>query len=88
MHHSLGASSKQLTRFFDVQKNLSFTLENNNVINTYIHPNDKEPVRSEPISPPLIYSVTFPEFNEKDSSNWNNNKSVSVLSGCVIKFPV
>jgi hypothetical protein len=80
MYHSLGASSKQLTHFFDAQKNLSFSLENNNIINTYIHSNDREPVRSEPISPPLNYNVTFSKFNKIDSSNQENNYSVSSWS--------
>jgi hypothetical protein len=83
MHRSLGASLKQLTRFFDVQKNLSFFLENNNTINTYIHSNDKEPVQSKPISPSLIYNVTFLEFNENNLPNQKNNNSVSGLSGYV-----
>jgi hypothetical protein len=73
MHHSLGASSKQLTHFFDTQKNLSFSLENNYTVNTYIHSNDWEPIRSEPLSPPLMYSVTFLEFEENNSLNWKNN---------------
>jgi hypothetical protein len=77
MHHSLSTSSKQLTRFFDAQKNLSFSLENNNTINTYIYPNDQKPIRSEPLSPPLMYSVTFSEFDENDSLNWKNNYSES-----------
>jgi hypothetical protein len=81
MYCSLDASSKQLTHFFDVQKNLSFSLENNNTINTYIHPNDKEPVRFEPISPLLIYNVTFLKFEEKESMNWKNNYSTSDWSG-------
>jgi hypothetical protein len=76
MHRSLGASLKQLTRFFDVQKNLTLSLENNN-INTYIHPNDREPVQSEPLSPSPIYSVTFSEFDEKDSPNQKNNNFTS-----------
>jgi hypothetical protein len=75
MHHSLDTSLKQLTCFFDVQKNLSFSLENNNTINTYIHSNDREPIRSEPIFPLSIYNVTFSKFNENDSSNQKNNNS-------------
>jgi hypothetical protein len=51
---------------FPVKKNLSFSLENNK-INTYIHPNNREPVRLESISPSLIYNMTFPEFDEIDS---------------------
>jgi hypothetical protein len=51
------------------KKNLSFSLENNNTVNTYIHPNDQEPIRSKPISLPPIYKVTFPEFDENDSLN-------------------
>jgi hypothetical protein len=77
MHYSLGASSKQLTHFFNAQKNLSFFLENNNTVNTYIYSNDREPIRSESFSPPLMYSVTFLEFDEKDSSNQKNNYSAS-----------
>jgi hypothetical protein len=80
MHRSLGASLKQLTRFFNVQKNLSFSLKNNNIINTYIHPNDQELIRSELISLPLIYSVTFSEFNENNSLNQKNNYSMSSSS--------
>jgi hypothetical protein len=51
------------------KKNLFFSLENNNTINTYIHPNDRELVRSKPISPLPIYNVTFSKFDEIDSSN-------------------
>jgi hypothetical protein len=80
MHRSLGASSKQLTDFFNVQKNQSFSLENNNTINTYIHSNDRELVRSEPISPLPNYTVTFSKFNEINSSNQNNNFSMSSWS--------
>jgi hypothetical protein len=80
MHHSLDASSKQLTHFFDVQKNLSFSLENNNTINTYIHLNDRESIRSEPLFPPPMYSVMFLEFNENDLPNWKNNYSMSSMS--------
>jgi hypothetical protein len=83
MHHFLDISSKQLTCFFNVQKNLSFSLENNNTINTYIHSNDREPVKSKPISPPLIYNVTFLEFDEIDSLNQKNNYSMSDWSGYV-----
>jgi hypothetical protein len=56
-----------------VQKNLSFSLENNNIVNIYIHPNDQEPIRSKPISSPPTYSVTFPEFDENHSPNQKNN---------------
>jgi hypothetical protein len=80
MHHSLGVSSKQLTCFFDVQKNLSFILENNKV-NTYIHSNDTKPIRTELISPLLIYNMTFSEFNEFESLNQKNNYSASSSSG-------
>jgi hypothetical protein len=79
MHRSLGASSKQLTRFFNAQKNLSFSLENN-TINTYIHSNDQEPIRSKPISPSPTYSVIFPKFNKNNSPNQKNNYSMSGLS--------
>jgi hypothetical protein len=79
IHYSLGASSKQLTCFFDVQKNLSFTLENNKV-NIYIHLNDTEPIKTEPISPSLIYNMTFSKFNEFKSLNQKNNYSVSSSS--------
>jgi hypothetical protein len=47
------------------------------MVNTYIHPNDCEPIRSEPLSPPLMYSVTFPEFRENNSLNQKNNYSTS-----------
>jgi hypothetical protein len=77
MHHSLDASSKQLTYFFDAQKNLSFSLENNNTINTYIHPNDQEPIKSKSLSLPSMYSVMFLEFDENESLNQKNNYSVS-----------
>jgi hypothetical protein len=76
MHHSLDTSLKQLTCFFDVQKNLSFSLENNTV-NTYIYSNNRKPVRSEPISLPPAYNITFSEFDEIDSSNQKNNYSMS-----------
>jgi hypothetical protein len=79
IYYSLGTSSKQLTHFFDVQKNLSFTLENNN-INTYIHVNDKEPIKSKPLSSPPIYKVMFSKFNKIDLSNQKNNYSASGLS--------
>jgi hypothetical protein len=83
MHYSLGASSKQLTHFFDVQKNLSFSLENNK-IHTYIHPNNRKPVSTEPISP--SHKVVFPEFDELNSSNWNNNFSASLNSYFIPPF--
>jgi hypothetical protein len=82
MHHSLDTSSKQLTCFFNVQKNLSFSLEN--TINTYIHPNDKKPNRFEPLSSSLNYKVIFPKFNEKDSLNQKNNYSANSSSGYVL----
>jgi hypothetical protein len=78
-HHSLGASSKQLTHFFDVQKTLSFSLENN-IVNTYIYSNNRKLVRLEPISSPLAYNVTFSEFDEIDSLNHKNNYSTSSQS--------
>jgi hypothetical protein len=59
MHHSLGASLKQLTRFFDVKKNLSFSLENNNTINTYIHPNDRESVENQPTNQFPLLLITL-----------------------------
>jgi hypothetical protein len=75
MHHSLGASSKQLTRFFNVQKNLAFSLENN-MINTYVHSNDHESIKSKPLSSlPSAYTVTFSEFKEINSLNRENNYS-------------
>jgi hypothetical protein len=76
MHHFLGVSLKQLTRFFDMQKNLSFSLENNTV-NTYIYPNNKKPVRLKPISPPPAYNVTFSKFDKIDLLNQKNNYSVN-----------
>jgi hypothetical protein len=83
IHRSLGASSKQLTRFFDAQKNLSFSLENNK-IHTYIHSNDRKPVNTKPISPP--HKVIFPEFNELNLSNWNNNFSTLLNSHFILPF--
>jgi hypothetical protein len=69
------------------KKNLSFSLENNTV-NTYIHPNDRKPVRSEPISPPSMFNVTFSEFNEIDLLNWKNNYSTSGQSGYTSNNPL
>jgi hypothetical protein len=43
-------------------------------------------VKSEPISPPLIYNVTFFEFNEIDSLNQNNNCSASSWSGFMSNY--
>jgi hypothetical protein len=83
MHCSLGASLKQLTRFFDVQKNLSFSLENNK-IHTYIHPNDRKPVNTEPISP--SHNVASLEFDELNSSNQNNNFSTLLNSHFIPPF--
>jgi hypothetical protein len=65
------------THFFDTQKNLSFSLENNNIVKTYIHPNNKEPIRLELISFSSIYNVTFSKFDEFESSNQKNNNFVS-----------
>jgi hypothetical protein len=83
MHRSLDALSKQLTHFFNVQKNLFFSLENNNTINTYIHPNDKESVQSKLIFSLSIYNVTFPEFDKNASPNQKNNNSASDSSDYV-----
>jgi hypothetical protein len=72
MHRSLGASLKQLTCFFDVQKNLSFSLENN-MVKTYIHTNDHELISSKPLSPPPTTAFEF----ENNSPNQKNNYSTS-----------
>jgi hypothetical protein len=58
MHYSLRASSKQLTCFFDVKKNLSFSLENN-MVKTYIYTNDHESIASKPLSLPLMTTFEF-----------------------------
>jgi hypothetical protein len=73
IHRSLEVSSKQLTRFFDVQKNLSFSLENN-IVKTYINVNDHKSVSTEPLSfPPPVTAFEF----KNNSLNWENNYSMS-----------
>jgi hypothetical protein len=62
MHSSLGASSKQLTHFFDAQKNLYFSLENNKT-KTYLYLNDVFSIHEKDNSLSQLYSVTFPKFN-------------------------
>jgi hypothetical protein len=77
MHCSLDTSSKQLTRFFDVQKNLSFSLENK-TIKTYIHSNDREPINSKLLSSlPSTFSIIINVFEKNNSVKWKNNCSVS-----------
>jgi hypothetical protein len=70
MHRSLGASLKQLTRFFNAQKTLSFSLENN-MVKTYIHSNDCEPINTKPLSFPSLLPINA--FKQNNSMNWKNN---------------
>jgi hypothetical protein len=72
MHHSLGVSLKQLTRFFDVQKNLSFSLENQK-IKTYIHPNNQFSSKKEDYSPYPIYSILPPKYVD----SWIGSETMS-----------
>jgi hypothetical protein len=79
MHCSLGTSSKQLTCFFDAQKNLSFSLENE-TIKIYIHSNDREPINTEPLSPlPSTSPISINTFKKNNSVKQKNNCFASGL---------
>jgi hypothetical protein len=79
MHRSLDASSKQLTCFFDAQKNLSFSLENNTV-KTYIHANDQNPISTEVLSSfssPPSSPIPINIFEKNNLTKWKNYFSMS-----------
>jgi hypothetical protein len=78
MHSSLGVSLKQLTHFFNVQKNLYFSLENNKT-KKYLYSNDVFSICKKDDSFLLIYSVLFPKFD--------NLGKEKLLSGLTSKNP-